>query len=272
MARPALVISIPEGSVRPVKVSGIAGAVLFLFAATLFAAQDADPQFEIASLRHIGDTASTRIRDGKQIRSNLQPLRFTPTSVSCRVTLMALLTDIYQVVPFQIEAPEWTRAEVYQIDARMPDGTSRETARLMLEELLKQRLGLHVHHASRSTAVYLLVEIPGANKLQAVEDAPRQSYRTLLVRDGYLAIPAIPLDVLAADLSFNSDKLVLNETGRTGFNKVKVQWARVEYATASILNEDLIAALPQLRLKLQPAKRDLEYIVVDRIYKEPTTN
>jgi len=115
------------------------------------------------------------------------------------------------------------------------------------------------------------VEIPGANKLEKVEDAP-EAYRAFLIPDGYFAIPAIPLDVLAADLSFNSDKLVLNETGRTGFYKVKVQWAREEDATASILNEDLIAALPQLGLKLQRAKRDLEYIVVDRIDKEPTTN
>jgi len=251
--------------------SSIASAVLFLFAATVFPAQDADPQFEIASLRHVGDTASTRIQEGKQSRSTLQPLRFTPTSVSCRMTLMALLTEIYQVTPYQMEAPEWTRGEVYQLDARMPDGTSRQTARRMLESLLTQRLALQIHRKKRSTAVYLLVEIPGANKLEKVEDAP-EAYRAFLIPDGYFAIPAIPLDVLAADLSFNSDKLVLNETGRTGFYKVKVQWAREEDATASILNEDLIAALPQLGLKLQRAKRDLEYIVVDRIDKEPTTN
>jgi len=172
-----------------------------------------------------------------------------------------------------MEMPEWTRREVYQLDARMDEGTPRDEARLMIETLLRERLGLEAHREEKNTAVYLLVEVSGANRLEEVTE-PSEHYTSVIGANGFDAVPAMPLSALAALLSAHAAKPVVDETGRRGFYKMKLRWTPDESAgvTPESINQGLIAALPQLGLKLQPAWRILEYLIVDKVSKEPTPN
>ena len=243
-------------------------AILTGLAMTL-AARQAAPQFDVASLKHEGDVASNVTRVGGVRSFGLRPLVFTPTSFSCKTTLMQILTAIYDVRPYQVQAPDWLDREVYQIDARMPGGTSRETARLMLEALLVERLGLKVHRQTKETPVFVLVAIPGSDKLEEVTPPP-QSSQIVIAANGLEARPATTLATLVSILWRNAVRPVLDETGRTGYYKVKLRWSD-DGGTAD-LGPGMISALPQAGLKLESAKRSIEYIIVDNISKEPAGN
>ncbi|HXS97779.1 MAG TPA: TIGR03435 family protein [Candidatus Limnocylindrales bacterium] len=243
-------------------------AILTGIAMTL-AAQQAAPQFDVASLKHEGDVASNVTRAGGVRSSGLRPLVFTPTSFSCKTTLLQIFTAIYDVKNYQVQAPDWFDREVYEIDARMPGPTSRETARQMLEALLVERLGLKVHRQTKETPVLVLVAIPGSDKLEEVTPAP-ESPQIVIAANGLEARPATTLASLVSILWRNAGRPVLDETGRTGYYKVKLLWS--EDGGPAELGASMISALPQAGLKVESAKRSLEYIIVDQISKEPAGN
>lgn len=228
------------------------------------AAQQSAPQFEVASFKHDGDTVSNM-----RGHSPLRPLVITPGSVSGKTTLMQMLIGMYQLKPYQLQGPDWLDREVYQIDARMPDGTSRETAWMMVESLLSERLGMKVHRETKETSVFLLVAIPGSDKLEEVTPA-LELPQMIIGANGLEARPGSTLAVLATVLWQNTGRPVVDETGRNGYYKVKLRWS--QDGGPPDLGAGMLSALPQIGLKVESAKRGIEYIIVDKISKEPTAN
>src|SRR5438552_2076997 len=129
---------------------GVAMAAAF----ALSAQPTARPAFDVASLKHVGDTQSNAVQVGPgSFLSNMRPFRFTPGTVSCRTTLMTFLTEAYDLKTWQIQGPEWLGAEVYELAANMPEGASRETARLMLQTMLAERMGLKLRRDQKEFSV-----------------------------------------------------------------------------------------------------------------------
>src|SRR2546423_1563827 len=134
----------------------VIGAVLVLQMA-LPAQQTPRPAFDVVSLKHVGDTQSNAVQTGPgSFLSNMRPFRFTASTVSCRTMLMTILTEAYDVKTWQVQGPEWLGAEVYELAANMPEGTSRETARLMLQSMLADRMGLKVRRDQKEFSVLSL--------------------------------------------------------------------------------------------------------------------
>lgn len=239
------------------------------------AAQENTSSFEVASVKHIGDRMSMTVRGARGVRSTMQPCRYTPASVSCKITLQSVLLDMYHIKLFQLEAPAWVANEVYQIEARMPDGTPPEAGPAMMERLLGERLGMVARREKRETSVYALVVVPGSNKLEEVTPAP-PGYGARFGSGIYEAMPAMPLSGLTGLLQQAAGRPVLDETGRTGYYKVKLQWTPPPNDDAPgksvAVDPGIISALSQLGLKLQPAKRTIDYVVVEKVSKEPTEN
>jgi uncharacterized protein (TIGR03435 family) len=239
-------------------------------------AASAQPAFDVVSIKHVGDTQSNQVQQGNTTTTTMRPLRFTPTTFTCKNTVIAMLREAYQVKSFQIQGPGWLDSEVYDVSANMPDGTSRKTARLMIETMLANRLGLKLHREQKEFSVLLLSTTPGAKKLEQILPTP-PSYGYRMGMDSMEAIPGIPMSGLAGILSTATGRTVLDETGLSGYYKVKLQWNAeppADDVRVVQLGKDsgVISALPQLGLRLEPAKRTMDNLVVEKINKEPTEN
>jgi uncharacterized protein (TIGR03435 family) len=237
----------------------------------------AGPAFEVASVKHVGDVQSTVTQEGNMSRTNLVPCRFLGGSVTCKTKLMAILTEAYGVKQFQVQGPGWMDNEVYEIAARMPAETSRETARQMMQAMLADRLALQLRREQKEFSVFALVVIPGTTKLAEITPAPTTfGYR---VGINYLETnPGMRLSALADMLTRSAGRPVLDETGHTGVYKVSLHWnpsdpPRPEGGVVHIgTDSGMIAALAQVGLKLEPVKRTMHNLVIEKVEKEPTAN
>jgi uncharacterized protein (TIGR03435 family) len=89
------------------------------------------------------------------------------------VAVRDLVTDAYGVNLTQIAGPDWINNERYDIDARMPDGTTKDEVTRMLQELLKRRFALALHLEKRETTVYaLVVDKQGAKLKSSASNSP----------------------------------------------------------------------------------------------------
>jgi uncharacterized protein (TIGR03435 family) len=88
----------------------------------------------------------------------------------------------------------------------------------------------------------------------------------------------MPLSALASHLSQSAGRPVLDETGRKGMYKIKLQW-NAEPPTAAPgavvrvgTDVGILGALSQAGLKLEPAKRMMDWLIIEKVEKEPTEN
>jgi uncharacterized protein (TIGR03435 family) len=242
----------------------------------LCAQESVPPAFEVVSLKHVGDTQSNVVREGNRSRSTTRPWEFNSGKVSCKLTLMAILTEAYGLKPFQVQGPAWMQTEVYELAATMPDPTPRETARLMIQTMLKNRLGMVARKEEKEFSVFRLVEVPGNTKLEELLPTPT-GFSVRFANDYLEAMPAMPLSALAGSLSNAAGRPVLDETGRAGYYKIKLQWNADPPPTDGGpirlgVSTGMLTALPQIGLKLESAKKMLDSLVIEKANKEPTEN
>ena len=257
--------------------------LILLIAAAAFAQQR--PTFDVLSVKHVGDMQSNIIREGGGTRTNLRGFQYTPGSLSCRTTLRNIVMEAYQLQTYQIQAPDWTQSEVYEIGARMPDGTSKDTARLMLQSALEDRMGLKVRLEQKEVAILNLVVIPGSDKLQKV-DAPADgaaNFRAGMNLSGSnsLESEAMTMASLATNLTRAAGKPVIDETGREGFYKVSLHWEAAAMPTPEAggvivlrpgTDPGMLSAIKVLGLKLEPARKTMASLTIEKVNRDPTEN
>lgn len=100
------------------------------------------------------------------------------------VSLTVLLTKAFGVPPGQLSAPSWLDQQAYDIEAKIPPGTTPDQFAVMLQNLLKERFGLVVHRETREGAEsgYRLVLARGGPRLKASE--PVGSAKVTQTRSG----------------------------------------------------------------------------------------
>jgi uncharacterized protein (TIGR03435 family) len=116
------------------------------------------PRFEIASVKasppgnKIGMMDGGPLSPGPFNMANHDPLRITWTNVRLiRVLMMA-----YDLPGDRISGPGWLGAEMYDIAAPVPKGTSVADFKLMVQNLLADRFKLAAHRETRDVAGYAL--------------------------------------------------------------------------------------------------------------------
>lgn len=99
--------------------------------------------------------------------------------VYTQIPLMHFLMKAWDVEYYRIAGPAWLKAsapdaDLYDITATMPPGTTRQQFREMLRNLLVERFRIRLHHETRTYPGYELVVAPGGPKLRepANPDAP----------------------------------------------------------------------------------------------------
>lgn len=113
-----------------------------------------------------------------------------------QITLARLIYVAYDVPFDQISGPVWLQEDRYEIIAKVPQGSTKEDLKLMLQALLAERFKLAFHRKPTEFPVYELTIAPAGAKLKptAYPDAkPARpgDYQTppSLDADGYAVIP-----------------------------------------------------------------------------------
>ena len=82
------------------------------------------------------------------------------------MTLKILLTEAYDVKPYQVTGPGWLDSERYDVIAKVPPGSSKEQVNAMWRNLLAERFGLMLHHESKEFQTDEMAPAKGGLKLK----------------------------------------------------------------------------------------------------------
>lgn len=142
-------------------------AGLLALAAFAVSAQEAapDPQFEVASVKPAAPSDFDRIPMPMPIRMTCRtpdPVRFNCTHMSLR----DLTVEAYGIMDYQLTGPAWMGTAKFDIVAKVPAGTTRDQAHLMLRHLLADRFKMTIHRERKEMAVYALRVGPNGHKLK----------------------------------------------------------------------------------------------------------
>jgi uncharacterized protein (TIGR03435 family) len=136
------------------------------------------PVFEVASLKPSQSAAPARLTSTPE----------TWICANCR--LFDLLGHAYTVFEYQIVAPDWTKAETFDVIAKLPPGTGKEAFALMMQSLLEERFKMTVHREKRETPVYELGVAKGGPRMQKVSvPPPAPQPEPALDKDGFPNVP-----------------------------------------------------------------------------------
>ena len=82
------------------------------------------------------------------------------------LSLADLLRIAYRVKPYQISGPDWMATQRFDIQAKMPDGSSTDQVPEMLQALLAERFKLALHRDATEHPVYALIVGKSGSKLK----------------------------------------------------------------------------------------------------------
>jgi uncharacterized protein (TIGR03435 family) len=196
----------------------------------------------------------------------------------------------YQIVPAQIQGPDWLNDVRLDITAKAAGPASEQQVYLMLQKLLADRMGVKVHKEKKEMAVYLMTVAKGGPKFRETEgDGPM----TATPEKGAMSIKGVSLFELAAEFSGKVlDRPVIDQTGLKGRYDVRVDMSPMRAANPGGGERgsgekrgsnpppdraDQVSALidllrDQLGLKLEGGKQPVDVMVVDHAERTPTDN
>lgn len=212
-----------------------------------------------------------------------------------------------------VGAPEWTSSERYVVQGKIDESMYAQLRtlsrpqemrqrQLLVQSLLADRMKLKVHFETRELPMYALVIDKGGSKLRPSKEMPESGDSVLPppmapgaapslagLRKGFYSLPegatsemeakGLTLDELAQSLQVQQDaggRLIVNQTGLSGFYDCSMKWARQfpvtatsDRTTAPESDEPpfFTAIREQLGLRLVPTKGPAEVIVIDHIEK-----
>jgi uncharacterized protein (TIGR03435 family) len=148
----------------------ILGACLTVAASCCALAQSSDQlTFEVASIKPAAPMVAGRMMFGARGGpGSADPGHLTYNNLS----LKNLLLNAYGVKSYQITGPSWLDSERFDIVAKIPEGTTKEQVKIMLQNLLKERFKLEIHHETKELPMYALVVGKGGPKMKESPEDP----------------------------------------------------------------------------------------------------
>lgn len=125
----------------------------------------ARPEFEVVSVKPatpIVAGATTEVNIGLHIDGAQVHLIY--------LSLKDYIRMAYKLKPYQVLGPDWMESQRFDIDAKLPAGSTRDQVPEMLQSLLAERFQMKSHNDSKEFPVYALETVPGGSKLQDMSD------------------------------------------------------------------------------------------------------
>jgi uncharacterized protein (TIGR03435 family) len=251
----------------------------------LAASAQPTPKFEAADVRAIPST--TQSESGPYLMAGRYQVK--------RATLLDLIQAAYSLDEDKIlGGPAWLAWDHFDVTAKLPSGSTAETRKLMLQELLAERFALKVHKDSQPMPAWALtagkhagLKPADANGEPGCKAPPQQPRR--VSADGTVTLPKTEYTCrnmtmkafveAMPDLRFAFGSLsgqpVVDQTGLSGAWDFSFQYSPPARGPA-IDRSDAISfpeALDrQLGLKLEATKTPLPVLVVDSANRTPAPN
>lgn len=241
-----------------------------LSGSTLFA-QSATQPFEIADVHPSARSANQRMRGGAFVgdqysirNASLVDLIRTAYGITDRTMIGA--DDNSRIVG----GPNWLDLDRFDVIAKAPASTPRETVRLMLQTLLADRFKLVVHPDTRPLPGFVLYMGKGKPKLKEADGAGSSGCQSHPDPDFFeYSCRNMTMEAFAQALrgmSFSLNSAVVDSTGLKGTWNFDLKWRGPE-------NTTIFDAIDrQIGLKLEPQKVPMPVIVVDSVNRKPTDN
>jgi uncharacterized protein (TIGR03435 family) len=202
------------------------------------------------------------------------------------------------LVPYSYDTPLWRVSGItwgptfYTINATMDPAATQDDIRGMLRTMLKERFGFAAHAESKELSGYSLTVTKNGPKLLAAgsEIAPMPEYfrgkpdealerRVLRTMEGpgtwAITGRRVPMQKLADELSNALSTFVDDRTGLSGDYYFGFTFQQPNFTPTGAIDlaPSVFEAIQQLLgLKLEKAKRTVEFLVVDHFEKLPTEN
>ena len=255
---------------------------LVLFASPCLAQEPPTPAFDVASVKISGDDS---------LRYNGPRFQVTHGSLTTHgFALRGCLVLAYQMVPAQIQGPDWLNDIRLDITAKAAGPANEQQVYLMLQKLLADRMGVKVHREKKEMPVYVLTVAKGGPKFK---ETAGEGPMTAKPEKGAMSIKGVSLFELAAEFSGKLlDRPVIDQTGLKGRYDVRLDMSPMRAAnpgggergsgektgaSSPPDRADQVSALiellgNQLGLKLGGGKQPVDVLVVDHAERTPTDN
>ncbi len=245
---------------------------LALLASFAFAQPQAKREFEVASVKAAPETG------GGPPKCDGGPGTADPGLITCRMNLSRLVSMAYGVRFIQMVEPDWLLTARFDVEAKVPNGATKEQVLEMWQNLLVARFHLQAHHESREKTHFELMVAKNGPKLKpAAVPGPGQDRMGLLGHraDGiHLNMPRLTMDGLASMLENQIQQPIADATGIKGEYDIQLQWTPdLAASPAPDSAPPLTQALQdQLGLRLEQRKGPVDMFVIDHIDRIPTEN
>jgi len=145
----------------------LAAGLLFATGARSAQKAPADPVFQVATVKPSPLTMAklmAEVRAGRMPR--LGPHIDGALATYTYMSLKGLIANAFGVKGYEIVGPAWLNKERFDIQAKIPDGVSKDEAPKMLQALLKDRFKLAAHRDTKQEKVLALVVAKNGPKLK----------------------------------------------------------------------------------------------------------
>jgi uncharacterized protein (TIGR03435 family) len=273
-------------------------AVFSICACRALAQSDAQPAFEVASIKPAAPgQRGTHIQNAPGGRLNIN-----------NMSLKEMIVMAWRVQPFQVSGgPAWLDSVRFDISAKSEKSPKKGEMPQMLQALLMDRFQLTMHHETKELPIYALVLAKKDGQLgprltaskeggctpfdPAKPPAPPQPGKPMDLGCGGLVMgpdrvagTSVPLSELTPVFARILGRTVVDKTGLTGKFDVSLEWSpdpgqSMQFApdeprppAPEATGPSIFTALQeQLGLKLESQKGPVEMFVIDRAEK-PSEN
>jgi uncharacterized protein (TIGR03435 family) len=258
-----------------------AGMTLLALLCSPMFAQSADPQpkFEIADV-HTSPHRTFPFGDGGSLHGDRYAFH--------QATMLDLIAYAYGLDPSLVQGgPIWLETDRFDVIAKAPPKTSKETLKLMMRSLLAERFSLVTHTGTKPMPAWVLTVGKGKAKLkegdysgkadcQYQEPPPNQTAGT--VSNIVFVCHNMTMDEFAKDLhdwagGYLTDPVV-DATGLKGAWDFDIKWTgRGQLQKAGADGISIFDAVDrQLGLKLDLETAPRPVLLVDSVNQKPTAN
>jgi uncharacterized protein (TIGR03435 family) len=235
--------------------------------------------FDVATVKQFDRSLEPGAPDTSFVGKAGRPIQIKGNRVSMRGTLRALIAAAYDIKDYQIkETPAWASTLIFDVIAQTAGETvpTQEQVRPMFQSLLADRFQLKLRHETKEVPVYYLM--PAQKNIGLKESAPGESFNWSLKQEpGSNLMRSKATRESIGDfvdlVSVSADRPVLNKTGLAGYIDYDIlislpdgrnDWSEINRAIVDAVKD-------QLGLKLQPARDQIEMLVVEQA-ERPSAN
>lgn len=235
-----------------------------------------EPTFEVASVK-----VSTPIPDLRLAKCQGGPDTADPERFTCNnMPLSSFISMAYNVQGSQVIGPDWLRFGEYDINAKVPAGSTREQFRVMFQNLLVERFRLKARQDNAAVDGFALVVTKSGLRMKPSRDEATASPGfTSTQGSGRIVVTARKQDFasFARYLSNSLRQPVVDQTGEAGEYDFVLEFADW-YVKRNVSNGETASSIVKdaleetLGLSLKGQKITVPRVIVEGADKVPAAN